>query len=90
LQDLLSDRNVAAFICRHESGGREWFVKERWELLLDWLLLGAMLGEVGDAKTGKISAARKKSLDKGQRLLTQRAMAAGFRIDLFISGETAE
>lgn len=85
LDDLLSDRNVAAFVCRHTSGGHEWFVRERWELLVQWLALAAQVNEVGAAKSGKLSALRGKAIGKSVAALVRRGEAAGYRVDLLIA-----
>jgi glycosidase len=84
LEDLILDRNVAAFIGRHSSGPHEWFVKERWELLVAWLELATLVNEAGLAKSGKVSAAREKAVRKGAAELVKRAETAGYRVDLFL------
>ncbi|MSM40982.1 MAG: alpha-amylase [Geobacter sp.] len=86
LDELLSDREAAAFIGRHASGGFDWFIKERWELLVSWLALTALVSEAGAAKSGKVPAARKKAIDTVQKALTARAAAAGYRVDRFLAG----
>jgi hypothetical protein len=83
--DLLSDLNVAAFICRHASGPHEWFVKERWETLLEWLELVSLVNEAGAAKSGKVSVARRKAVSKAAEALIRRGTAAGYRIDRFLA-----
>jgi hypothetical protein len=87
-EDLLSDRNVAKFICRHSSRTHEWFVKERWELLVEWLALTALVNEAGAAKSGKVPVARRKSVRKAAEALVKRGEVAGYRVDLFL-GVTA-
>ena len=73
LEDLLADRHVSAFIGRHWSGCHEWFVKERWELLVQWLGIsaGALRGEADAfaANCGELLAA---------------AESAAYRIDLLL------
>lgn len=87
LEDLLSDRNVSTFICRHTSGHSEWFVKERWEILVDWLELAAIINEAGDARTGRVTPARRKTLQKVAASLLQRGETAGYRMDLFLGAK---
>ncbi len=84
MQDLLSDRAVAAFIGRHTSGGFEWFVKERWELLVQSLTLAALMNEAGASKSGKVSPARLKALRNAEKSLIERAAAAGYQVGLFL------
>ncbi len=81
---LMADLDVAAFIGRHGSGGFEWFVKERWELLVAWLSLAALTGEAGAAKGGAVSASRTKSVRKSAATLVERAVKAGYRLDRFL------
>ena len=84
LAELLSDNDVATFIGRHESGGYEWFVKERWELLVSWLHFTALAMEAGTARGGTVSAARQKALQKYAATLSERAATAGYRVDRFL------
>jgi len=85
LEDLLADRNVAAFIGCHRSGPHSWFVKERWEMLVAWLELTTLVNEVGLSRTGKLSAVRGKAVAKGAAALIKRAETAGYRVDLFMN-----
>lgn len=84
LSVLMADPDVAAFIGLHGSGGFEWFVKERWELLTAWLSLAALTGEAGTAKGGAVSAGRMKSIRKATVTLVGRAAKAGYRLDRFL------
>jgi len=84
LAELLSDNDVATFIGRHESGGYEWFVKERWDLLVCWLYLAALSVLAGTAKNGTVTATRRKALLKSASTLAGRAATAGYRVDRFL------
>jgi hypothetical protein len=86
LEDLMADRNVAAFICRHPSGPHEWFVKERWELLVRWLALTVLVNEAGAAKSGRAPVKMVRAVTKSAECLVKRAAVAGYRVDRFISG----
>jgi glycosidase len=84
LAELLSDSDVATFINRHESGGYEWFVKERWDLLVSWLYLAALTAVAGTAKNGTVTATRRNALLKSASTLAGRAATAGYRVDRFL------
>jgi glycosidase len=81
LADFLADPAVALVIDRHTSGVHEWFVKERWELLIAWLALAARLAGAGSARTGKPQVARQAGIDAAAADLVARAEAAGYRVD---------
>jgi hypothetical protein len=87
LPGLLSDRDAAMFIGRHESGGHEWFIRERWEILLDWLQLVASVSCHGDAVAGKPTPGQLSSIKSGGRLLKEMGASAGYRMDLILAGK---
>lgn len=78
LADLLADRDVALFIGRHWSGCHEWFVKERWEIMVQWLRLTAevLAGSSVPSTEGTVPAAA---------ALLSEAETAGYRLDLLLS-----
>jgi glycosidase len=81
LPQLLADRGVSRFIALHKSGGYQWFIRERWELLLEWLELVSLAAAAGDglpAATVAAAAARKR--------LLAAAAVAGYRLDLVLAG----
>ncbi|MBU5614372.1 alpha-amylase family glycosyl hydrolase [Geomonas azotofigens] len=76
---LFSDPAAAKFLLLHESDGAQWFNKERFELLVDWLAqvepYGAPSTEVKAAKGRELSA------EAVARLMKESAAAAGYRLD---------
>ncbi len=79
---LLADKDAACFIGLHRSGGYQWFIKERWELLLKWFEVTALAAAAGDgllSKANGAAAARKR--------LLQAAADAGYRLDLLLARE---
>ena len=76
LPQLLEDRDVAIFIGLHHSGGHTWFVKERWEIMLQWLEFAAEVSLAGDP-AGKAESV----WDGGRLILVQAGKEAGYRID---------
>lgn len=73
---LLEAGDVTLFIGLNESDGHEWFVKERWEMMLQWLKLTARVSAVGDGWSFDESAA-----DKDLLHLAASAERAGYRLD---------
>jgi len=76
---LLEDRDAALFIGRHWSGCHEWFVKERWEIMVQWLRLTA---EVLAASATSPAGGRLPEED----VLLEAAELSGYRVDLLLSG----
>ena len=85
LAELLADRDVAGFIGRHWSGSHEWFIKERWELLVQWLGLAARVLAVAPPNEEEPLAGRQL---RAQELLLA-AETAAYRIDLLLTGVAA-
>ncbi|HEY5975274.1 MAG TPA: alpha-amylase, partial [Geobacteraceae bacterium] len=77
LADFLADPAVALVIGRHPSGDHEWFVKERWELLVAWLALAAQVTGAGSARTGKLPATGQTGITTAAAALVRRAEVAG-------------
>ena len=74
VQLLFTDPLVARFIGLHKSGGFDWFVKERFEILLDWLELTAIVLSPGaGGKAADIAAVK--------TALIADARSAGYRLD---------
>jgi glycosidase len=83
--DLVNDRQVALFIGRHESGNAEWFIQERWELLLAWLVLTASVLGASAGETVTTARTRAKTIDQVAATLRDRAARAGYCIARFIT-----
>jgi len=75
LPQLLVDKDVKIFIGRHHSGGHTWFVKERWEIMLEWLEFVADVASVGDQ--GKVESVG----DEVRRTLVRAGKDSGYRVD---------
>jgi glycosidase len=71
---LFADPVAADFLLLHESGGVQWFNKERFELLLDWFLLLSPYSAAGMPQT-------QAALEGSRTLLVESAEAAGYRLD---------
>ncbi|HZV82227.1 MAG TPA: alpha-amylase family glycosyl hydrolase [Geobacteraceae bacterium] len=85
LTELLADRDVSAFIGRHWSGCHEWFIKERWEILVQWLRLTAMvLAATAVVREGEEPPAADLAVECEQ--LLAEAETAAYRIDLLLAG----
>ncbi|OGU05630.1 MAG: alpha-amylase [Geobacteraceae bacterium GWC2_58_44] len=68
---LFGDPAAADFLLLHESGGVQWFNKERFDLLLDWFSRLAPFAE----------GAPQEEQGSTCTLLLQAAAAAGYRLD---------
>ncbi|QWV94116.1 alpha-amylase [Geomonas oryzisoli] len=80
---LFSEPAVARFLFLHESGGAQWFNKERFELLVDWLAQVEPYAEGADAGKAKAGGEKAGALP-GKALATllkESAAAAGYRLD---------
>ena len=75
VQQLFSDPLIARFIRLHKSGGFDWFVKERFEILLDWLELAAVV--LSEREVGKTAA----DIAAAKKVLLADARSAGYRLD---------
>lgn len=80
--DLLNDRHVRSFLGSHPSGGHLWIIRERWELLVEWLV-EADLCALSPAITVEGAVAREK---KNEIILELKEYAAdcNYRIDLLL------
>jgi hypothetical protein len=79
LPDLLKDRDVVLFIGLHEGDGHEWFIKERFVIMLLWLEFAARLSAIGNNENFD-----EKEADRATKLLTAVAESAGYRLDRFL------
>ncbi|GAB4295506.1 MAG: alpha-amylase family glycosyl hydrolase [Desulfuromonadia bacterium] len=77
IASLLGDRRVSTFVGRHESGGVEWIVKERWDAVVRQLIVARAILATEPAAT---------LVDRFQRL-TSRARSAGYRVDRMVAAE---
>ncbi|HEX5773953.1 MAG TPA: hypothetical protein VFY07_06480, partial [Geomobilimonas sp.] len=75
---LFADPAAREFLDCHWSGDAEWFVKERFEILLGWLLLTTVVTEGGEAAfiPHLVSACQSSYLT---------AARAGYRTDRFLA-----
>ena len=82
--ELFADPAAAAFVHLHDSDGVQWFNKERFELLLTWLLRLAPYGE-DDLRKQKPELELEQIERATHALLQDGAAAAGYRLDQLIS-----
>ncbi|NJD90860.1 MAG: alpha-amylase [Geobacter sp.] len=82
VQLLFTDPLAARFVRLHKSGGFDWFVKERFEMLLDWLELTAVVLSTGDRVMAAADIAAVK------KTLSDDARAAGYRLDRMLHAAT--
>jgi glycosidase len=75
LTGLFADQQVREFLLVNESGGHQWFNRERFVLLVHWLYLAAFINAAADD--------RQAALYGELRQLLTAAENAGYRVDLF-------
>jgi hypothetical protein len=68
----------------HESGGVEWFNKERYEELLEWFSLCALLADAASKPAPRTISARLGVLATENRRLNELAIRAGYRAKLLL------
>jgi hypothetical protein len=73
---LAEDPAVADFLQLHESGGEQWFNKERFEMLLGWF---TRLSPFAEGALAEPEAGYERLCE----LLLDSAAAAGYRLDHF-------
>jgi hypothetical protein len=76
LPQLIADPDVGRFIGLHTSNGYQWFIQERWELLLAWLEITALVAAAGDGLPARAAAAA-----TARKRLRKAAADAGYRLD---------
>jgi glycosidase len=72
------------FMQVHESGGTEWFNKERFEELLEWFAINALMACAEREPAPRTISALLGRLAAGNRLLNEMAAHAGYRTKLFM------
>jgi glycosidase len=87
LPALLADRAVQLFVGRHASGGQEWIIKERWDLLVQWLALVAQVRATGTGP-GKGAPARRDIVAAAAEI-TKRAATAGYQVGALVASPLA-
>jgi glycosidase len=72
------------FLQVHESGGTEWFNKERFEDLLEWLSIISIMGHAASAATARSTALRLGRLAVENKRLADLALHTGYRTKLLL------
>ena len=83
--ELFDDQEVRSFVLVHESGGESWFNKERLELLLRWLFLAEMSGDLSGRVDTEELLVRMTLLHKGVEIITAAAEKARYRPEPFLA-----
>jgi hypothetical protein len=73
------------FLQLHESGGTEWFNKERFEELLEWLAIIALMELAAGKPTARTIATCLGRLAAENSRLTELAAHAGYRATLLLT-----
>jgi hypothetical protein len=80
---LLERPDVSDFLLVNESGGAEWFNKERFEALILMLYLTASVVALHE-KGAEVQMSEIIRLHRAARKLTDDAERAGYRMDIFL------
>src|SRR6185369_11831986 len=73
------------FLQVHESGGTEWFNKERYEELLEWLSIISIMERAATNPAARTIAAWLGSMATENQRLAELASHAGYRTTLLLS-----
>ena len=84
LRKLFDDEGCAEFLLVHESGGFEWFNKERFEDLILWLYLASVASMTEKTIEKKRLPEELVRLHATVMELFTRAETAGYRLDSFL------
>jgi glycosidase len=72
------------YLLIHESGGTEWFNKERFEELYAWIELLSLLEGLKSVKTSRVICSRMASAEYAVNLATELAKSVGYKSVLFV------
>jgi glycosidase len=84
MQALFELESCQAFLLHHESDGIEWFNKERFEELYEWLALLLLLEGCGASASARTKTAKMGETERAIRLGVERAQDVGYRSRLFV------
>ncbi|MBL0224394.1 MAG: alpha-amylase [Geobacteraceae bacterium] len=73
-----------SFLQRHESGGTEWFNKERFEELLEWISIVSLMESVGHIPAQRTTSGLLGRMAGENRRLQDLAAHAGYRARLLL------
>ncbi len=79
---LFEEPHARGFLLINQSDGKEWFNKERFEMLMTWLGIAALV-EVEKELADEILMTRAKLLQKKITAIAAMALEAGFEINAF-------
>ncbi|WP_243373167.1 alpha-amylase family glycosyl hydrolase [Geotalea sp. SG265] len=81
---LLEENQARGFLLINRSNGHEWFNKERFEMLMTWLGIAALLEVKKEIDPSELMA-RAKTLQKEITKITGKAQEAGFEVKAFLA-----
>jgi glycosidase len=88
MQMLFQLETCRKFLLNHESGGIEWFNKERFEELVEWLVLLRLLGKAAGCLSAGALTARLSMAERDIRNGADLAAQSGYRTAAFLKSET--
>ena len=84
MQRLFELKACRNFLLNHDSGGIEWFNKERFEELYEWLTLLLLVEGCSVPLTARLVSTRMGEAERSLRLGTTLAQDVGYRSRLFV------
>ena len=87
LPAMFADPAVREFLLVNRSGDAEWFNRERFELLIEWLIFAGVIGAGGISPPVETFSARVAALQETAAGLVREAGEAGYRLDRFLAGK---
>ncbi len=82
--NLFSPAACRAFLLVHESGGVEWFNKERFEELVSWLAVVTLTGRAEQRPAARTLATWLATAERDLQHAIESAAHAGYRTGLFL------
>jgi glycosidase len=83
MQSLFEVKACSSFLLHHESDGIEWFNKERFEELAEWITVLLLLEGSDAAVTARQAATRMGAAERSLNLTVKLAHDVGYRSRLF-------
>ena len=84
VQSLFGLEACRSFMLLHESGGVEWFNKERFEELHEWLVLILLLEEYSSTVSARVVSTEMGEVERALNLGAKLAQDVGYRSKMFV------
>jgi glycosidase len=85
MQSLFGVEACRIFLLNHESDGIEWFNKERFEELSEWVILLLLLGRCDSSLSARTLSTKMGAAERAIMQIAESAQDAGYRSRLFVA-----